>query len=375
MSFTPASQSVDGLSANQKNVDFTATQTQTRTLTVASVNPSSGVTITVSPNDNNSEGSGTTQFTRTYDLNTNVTLTAPAVVGSNNFQKWLKDGADYSTDFSTSVTLEADHTMTAVYLTTSAQTPAGQNVTVQLNGVNVTFPSVTGPGTTTITPINPAAAGQLPNGYQLTGDSIAFDISTTATVQPPISVCFNLPSITDATVFGQLRLLHSENGVLLDRTATQDFTNKLICASVNSLSPFVLASSSLPLLQLLLEESTATSTQAAALDAVLLLRDPFPVLNLENLLHPETDRNTRVLVFVKNLQLQAGETAAVVTVNLVDSSGHSYDLGAESVWTMSALEFSQVTFRLPDGLSSGSCTVQIKAHGQVSNVGVIRIKL
>ena len=224
-------------------------------------------------------------------------------------------------------------------------------------------------------PINPAAAGQLPNGYQLTGDSIAFDISTTATVQPPISVCFNLPSITDATVFGQLRLLHSENGVLLDRTATQDFTNKLICASVNSLSPFVLASSSLPLLQLLLEESTATSTQAAALDAVLLLRDPFPVLNLENLLHPETDRNTRVLVFVKNLQLQAGETAAVVTVNLVDSSGHSYDLGAESVWTMSALEFSQVTFRLPDGLSAGSCTMQIKAHGQVSNVGVIRIKL
>jgi hypothetical protein len=374
LSFSPSTQSIATLNGNQKNVDFTVTptQTQTQTLTVTSANPDSGVNINVTPADNNNLTNGTTQFTRTYNLDSNVTLTALATTGGNVFQKWQKDGADYSTELSTSVTLEANHTMTAVYLTTSAQTPAGENVAVQLNGVQVTFASITGAGTTTIMSINPAAAGQLPNGYQLTGDSVAFDISTTAIVQPPISVCFNLPLITDASVFAQLRLLHSENGMLVDRTTTQDFANKLICAQVNSLSPFVLASSSLPLLQLLLLEESGT--QAAALDAVLLLRDPFPVLNLSNLLHPETDRNTRVLVFVKNLQLQAGETAAVVTVNLVDSSSQSYDLPAESVWAMSSLEFSQITFRLPDGLAPGSCTVQIKAHGQVSNVGVIRIK-
>jgi hypothetical protein len=143
---------------------------------------------------------------------------------------------------------------------------------------------------------------------------------------------------------------------------------------VNFLGSFVLANSSLPLLQLLIEESGPASTQAAALDAVLMLRDPFPVLNLNNLLNPATDRNTRVLVFVKNLQLQVGEKAAVVTVNLVDSGGHSYDVGAESISPMSPLEFSQITFRLPDELSSGSCTLQIKAHGQVSNVGTIRIR-
>ncbi|HZN00686.1 MAG TPA: hypothetical protein VFB70_14890, partial [Pyrinomonadaceae bacterium] len=310
-----------------------------------------------------------------YNADTNVNLTAPANAGGNLFQKWLKDGADYSTSLATSVRLDANHTLTAVYLTTTAQTPVGQNVTVELNEVKVQFPAVTVAGTTTIIPINPASAGQLPNGYQLTGDSIAFDISTTATVQPPISVCFNLPLLTDATVFAQLRLLHGENGALIDRTSTHDFPNKLICATVNSLSPFVLASSSLPLLQLLLEDSVAGSAQVAALDAVLLMRDPFPVLNLNNLLNPGTDRNTRVLVFVKNLQLQAGETAAAVTVNLVDSGGRSYDIVAESFRAMPPFEFSQLTFKLPDALAPGACTVQIKAHGQVSHVGVVQIKL
>jgi Metallo-peptidase family M12/FG-GAP-like repeat/Carboxypeptidase regulatory-like domain len=371
LSFTPSLQSIATLNANQKNIDFTVTQTQTQTLMVTSVNPNSGVNITVTPADKNNLADGTTQFTRTYELNTTINLTAPATAGANVFQKWLKDGADYSTSLTTSVLLDADHTMTAVYLTTVAQTPAGQNVSVELNGVKVTFATVTGPGTTTITPINPATAGQLPNGYQLTGDSIGFDITSSAIVQPPIAVCFNVPFITDAAVFAQLRLLHNENGGLVDRTSTQNFTVRQICANVSSLSPFVLASSSFPLLQLLLEEST--STQAAALDAVLLLRDPFPVMSL-NPLYAGTDRNTRVLVFVKNLQLQPGETAAVVTVNVVDSSGHSYDVGAEGVWAMPSLDFSQVTFRLPDNLSPGSCKLQIKAHGQVSNVGLIQIR-
>src|SRR5215204_789848 len=53
----------------------------TQTLTVGSTNPASGVSITVSPNDNSGLGGGTTQFTRTYNQNTNVSLTAPATAG------------------------------------------------------------------------------------------------------------------------------------------------------------------------------------------------------------------------------------------------------------------------------------------------------
>src|SRR6185503_442550 len=49
-----------------------------RTLTVGSSNPSSGIAVTVIPNDNNGLGNGTTQFTRTYNQFTTVTLIAPS---------------------------------------------------------------------------------------------------------------------------------------------------------------------------------------------------------------------------------------------------------------------------------------------------------
>jgi len=88
----------------------------TRTLTVASANPGSGVIISVSPTDNNGSGNGTTPFSRTYNNNTNATLTAPATAGGNNFQKWQRDGVDWSFSQSTNVTLDADYTMTAVYV-------------------------------------------------------------------------------------------------------------------------------------------------------------------------------------------------------------------------------------------------------------------
>jgi len=87
-----------------------------RTLTVASTNPSSGVSITASPNDNNGQGSGTTPFTRTYNINTTVTLTAPSTAGGNNFQKWLRNGVDLTTSQTANVTMDADYTMTAVYV-------------------------------------------------------------------------------------------------------------------------------------------------------------------------------------------------------------------------------------------------------------------
>lgn len=87
----------------------------TRTLTVASSNPTSGVNITVSPDDNNGQGNGTTQFTRIYEQGKPVTLTAPAQVGGNNFQKWLSNGADWTTGQAATVIMDDNHTMTAVY--------------------------------------------------------------------------------------------------------------------------------------------------------------------------------------------------------------------------------------------------------------------
>ena len=114
----------------------------THSLTVASSNPGSGVAISVSPNDKSGIGNGTTQFTRTYNKNTSVTLTAPLTAGGNSFQKWQRDGVDWITNHSTNVVMDVDHTMTAVYVTAPPST-------VQLN--NISYAAAEGGSTGTVT--------------------------------------------------------------------------------------------------------------------------------------------------------------------------------------------------------------------------------
>jgi hypothetical protein len=106
-----------------------------RTLTVNSSNPSSGVAITVSPPDNSAQGNGTTSFTRNYNDGSGVNLTAAASAGGNNFQKWHRDGVDFSfTAATTPHHMDANHTMTAIYvapppvirtLTVNSSNPSG----------------------------------------------------------------------------------------------------------------------------------------------------------------------------------------------------------------------------------------------------------
>ena len=91
----------------------------TRTLSVASSNPNSGVNITVSPNDNTGQGIGSTPFTRVFNNNTSVTLTAPSTASGNNFLKWQRNGSDYLANQSITFSLDADYTFTAVYQTTT----------------------------------------------------------------------------------------------------------------------------------------------------------------------------------------------------------------------------------------------------------------
>jgi hypothetical protein len=107
---------------------------------------------------------------------------------------------------------------------------------------------------------------------------------------------------------------------------------------------------------------------------MLLLRDPFQVFNAADPLNFGSDQNTRVIVFVRNLQLAQGELPSAVIVNLVDANNHIYDVPAESVRLVPDTDFVQVVFRLPDTLATGTCTVRIKAHGQTSNAGTLRIK-
>jgi mitochondrial cardiolipin hydrolase len=127
-------------------------------------------------------------------------------------------------------------------------------------------------------------------------------------------------------------------------------------------------------MQLLLDSTGPAVDQVASVDSIQFVRDPFPVVNGTDLLGVGTDRNTRVIVFVRNLQLAPGETAAAVVVNLVDANNQNFDVAAEAVRAVPNTDFVQVIFRLPTTLAAGKCAATVKAHGQASNTGSFRIK-
>ncbi len=125
-------------------------------------------------------------------------------------------------------------------------TTPGSNVTVAApeGDASVTFASISKEGFTTFNMIvPPSSAGLPPPGYVIVDDAPAYDITTTATFTPPITVCFTVDSITDEAEFARVRILHGEDGQLLDRTDLDsiDFAGRMVCATVDSLSPFVVA--------------------------------------------------------------------------------------------------------------------------------------
>ena len=113
------------------------TPTTTYTLTVASSNPGSGVSITANPTDNNGKGGGSTSFALTYNSSTVVTLTAPSTASGNNFQSWLQDGITWTNTMATTLTMGANHTMTAVY-----QTPGPTRIIDLVPQSNLAFGNV-----------------------------------------------------------------------------------------------------------------------------------------------------------------------------------------------------------------------------------------
>jgi hypothetical protein len=126
--------------------------------------------------------------------------------------------------------------------------PAGSNVSVQPNErVSVTFDSVSLAGTAGVTPLNDPAA-EIPANFQLLGGvlPIFYDISTTASVSGPITICYayddvNDDGIVDGTQLAEtnLQLLHEEEEVFVDRTASLDTVGNVICAETTSLSQLV----------------------------------------------------------------------------------------------------------------------------------------
>ena len=126
-------------------------------------------------------------------------------------------------------------------------------------------------------------------------------------------------------------------------------------------------------LHLILDESGPAADQATALESILLMRDPFQLQSIANWPSMGADRRTRVIVFASSLELFQGQPPSIVVLSLVDSNNQTHEVPAEDVRVVPNFPFTQVVFPLPAILSPGVCKVTIKAHGQISNTGTIRI--
>ena len=197
------------------------------------------------------------------------------------------------------------------------------------------------------------------NGTALTSDNDYQSTSGTLTFNPgdltkPITVVINGDQKTELDETVLLNLTNPVNAVVADAQGVGTIQND-------------------DTLQLLLEESGPVANQATALDSVWFARDPFQIPSLVDHFNPGADHNRRLILFAANLTLNQGDTAAAVTITLVDGNNQTFNVTAEDVRSVPNTSFSQVVFRLPDNIASGICLVTIKLHGQISNTGVIRI--
>jgi hypothetical protein len=115
------------------------------------------------------------------------------------------------------------------------------------------------------------------------------------------------------------------------------------------------------------------SQKALALDSVNLLRDPF-VGNTS--LNFSGDHRTRLILLAGNIDLLAGETSSVVTVEADDGLGGTYPLTLESVSKVPGQNWlTQVLLRFPDQwMTGGDVWVTLKLRGVPSNKAFMTIK-
>jgi uncharacterized repeat protein (TIGR01451 family) len=115
---------------------------------------------------------------------------------------------------------------------------------------SITYGHVFEDGATTFSNVDPSVLPPLPAGY-VALDNRAYKITTQATVSGPHLVAFDVPSITDQTVFNDLAIFHLEqdpfdpdNAVWVDDTILSpnspapDFANKIVDARIDYVGTF-----------------------------------------------------------------------------------------------------------------------------------------
>jgi hypothetical protein len=353
------------MDANHTMTAVYTTPVVTRTLTVASSNPASGVSITVSPSDNNGQNNGTTQFTRTYNNNTNVNLTAPATASGNNFQKWQRNGSDWSFNQTTSVTMDANHTMTAVYVTGTSTPPNNNFANAQIisgtsgtvNGTNVGANKESGE------PNHAGNSGGASVWYRWQAPTTgAVTFTTTSSNFDTLLAAYTGQSVSSLTL---IAANDDFNGTLqsgIGFTAQSGVTYHVAVdgfggATGSVLLTWNMVTSTAPVIFI----EQGTTNRVAALDSVTWLRGPFRVLNFFNF---SPDSHTRVIFFTSDL----GLTQADSTQLTVRAAGIS--LPVESVGPylpLGGVNTSFIVVRLPDGLPPGDLPLVVTLRGVSSS--------
>jgi glucose/arabinose dehydrogenase len=115
------------------------------------------------------------------------------------------------------------------------------------------------------------------------------------------------------------------------------------------------------------------SDSAIALNAVTLIRDPFPLTDPFNL---SSDNRTRVMLFATNLILANGENASFVSARAEDAQMNIYPLTVEYVGPVPGFNWlTEIVVVLPGNLPTGqSVLISATWHTQTTNKARIRIK-
>ena len=117
------------------------------------------------------------------------------------------------------------------------------------------------------------------------------------------------------------------------------------------------------------------SDVAVALDSPTRLRDPLALTNVFNL-SLTGENQTRLSLFVTNIELLPGENSSAVSAQARDSNQNVFHLPVEFVGDVPGIEgLTQVIVRLPPNLPTNqSVFLSVAFHGQTSNTARVRIK-
>ncbi|HUF49471.1 MAG TPA: PKD domain-containing protein [Longimicrobiales bacterium] len=209
-------------------------------------------------------------------------------------------------------------------------TPVGANIEVrpldlttgERSPVSLTFSNVTGGGTTAVTSgtMGVGSGPPPPSGFRLGSPKTYFEITTTATFSGPVTVCIDYTG----TAFGNenlLKLLHGDgSGNWTDVTTSRDTQINIICGTVESFSPFLVA-----------EENAAPTVNAIALPT-----GPLAVNTAATVSASFTDANP-LDVHTAIIDWGDGTTPTAVMVSELYGSGtlsSSHMYGAAGVYTV-----------------------------------------